>query len=200
MPTEILRDACLRSFLALLPTTPYRAIDLAQVAAHAGVPLGAMRAVFADRDDLLAGFFRATDRRVLAESAPDEPTGEGPQERLFEVLMRRLAVLEDHREAVAALAASARTDPLLALRLLRLSQQSQRWMLAAAGLACAGLSGAVRAKALAVLFAAVVGVWLRDDDPGRGRTMKMLETELARGERWLGCLDMLDRFRAPGKQ
>lgn len=193
MPTEILRDACLRSFLALLSTAPYHDIDLRQVAAQAGVSLGAMRTVFADRGDLLAAFFRATDRRVLAESASDEGAGEGPRERLFEVLMRRLAVLEEHRAAVAALASAARTDPLLALRLMRLSQGSQRWMLAAAGLDCAGLAGTVRAKALAVLFAGVIMVWLRDSDPARARTMKVLEAELAKGEHWLGCLDALAR-------
>lgn len=187
MPAQAMREACLRSFLALLAETPYRSIDLATVAAHAGVPLGVLRTVCADTDDLLAAFFRDTDRRVLADAAPsDEPAAEGPRERLFEVLMCRLTVLEPHRAAVGGLVRSARRDPLLALRLLHLSGQSQRWMLASAGQPCAGLSGALRAKALALVFAVTLEVWLRDEDPARRRTMDVLAARLAAGERWLG--------------
>lgn len=191
MPAQAMREACLRSFLALLAeASSYRSIDLAAVAAHAGVPLSVLRTVCASTDDLLAAFFRDTDQRVLADAAPaDEPAPESRAERLFAVLMCRLTVLEPHRAAVATLSRSIRRDPLLALRMLHLSAISQRWMLASAGQPCTGLSGAMRARGLALMFAATVEVWLRDDDPTHRRTMDFLAAELAKGERWLKRLD-----------
>ncbi len=202
MTAETTRDACLRSFLDLLADKPFRAISLSEVAERCGVPLAQMRASFAITDDLLAAFFRATDRQVLAEGGPDSDdlAGEGPRERLFEVLMRRLDALEPHKEAVRGLIRSARRDPTLALTLLRHSEASQRWMLAAAGIDCAGLSGSVRAKGLALLFARVLDTWLKDEDPGLAPTMAALDRELEQGGKLLGMLDDLAYIAIPWRK
>lgn len=199
MTSETAREACLRSFLDLLAKQPLWRIDLSAVAEASGIALSEMRASYGTVDDLLAAFFRATDRHVLAEGGPDSEdfAGEGPRERLFEVLMRRLDALEPHREAVRSLVRSARRDPLLALKLLHLSTRSQRWMLAAAGIDCTGISGAVRAKGLALLFARVVETWLKDEDPGFAPTMAKLDQELARGGKLLDMLDDLAFIAVP---
>lgn len=202
MTSETTRDACLRGFLALLGEKRYRAISLADVAGRSGVALSEMRALFAGPDDLLAAFFRATDRHVLAEGGAEaeDLAQEGPKERLFEVLMRRLDALEPHRDAVRRLRDEARRDPVLALTLLRLSEGSQRWMLAAAGIDCAGLRGSVRAKGLALLFARLLGVWLDDEDPGLGPTMAALDRELDQGAKLLGMLDDLAFIAIPWRR
>lgn len=202
MTSETTRDACLRAFLDLLAERPPARIALADVAAHCGVSLSEMRAAFASTDDLLAAFFRATDRHVLAEGGPDSDdfAGEDPKERLFEVLMRRLDALAPHRAAVMTLRNAARRDPRLACTLLRLSEASQRWMLAAAGVDCAGLAGSVRAKGLAVLFARVLDVWLADEDPGQARTMAALDRELDTGAKLLGMLDDLAYIAIPWRR
>ena len=202
MTSETTRDACLRSFLALLAERPFARIALGDVAERCGVSLGQMRASFATTRDLLAAFFRSTDRHVLAEGGPDAEdfAGEGPKERLFEVLMRRLDALEPHREAVRSLTRSARRDPVLALHLLHLSETSQRWMLASAGIDCTGVAGSLRAKGLAVLFARVLGVWLDDEDPGLARTMAALDQELTTGAKLLGMLDDMAYIAIPWRK
>ena len=202
MTSETTRDACLRAFLDLIAERPPACVSLAEVAAHCGVSLSEMRAAFATTDDLLAAFFRATDRHVLAEGGPDTEdfAGEEPKERLFEVLMRRLDALAPHREAVRALRNAARRDPRLACTLLRLSETSQRWMLAAAGIDCAGLAGSVRAKGLALLFTRVLDVWLTDEDPGLSATMAALDRELDTGAKLLGMLDDLASIALPWRR
>lgn len=199
MTFETSRDALLRAFLALLAERPYERIDVAEVAKAAGLSLAEMRAAFTGKEELLAGFFRATDRQVLAEGGPDDEdfAGENAKERLFEVLMRRIDALEPHKAAVRSLATSARRDPRLALQLLRLSEASQRWMLAAAGIDCTGLKGSARAKGLALLFARLIEVWLDDEDPGLSRTMAALDKELDTGAKLLGMLDDLAYLAAP---
>ena len=199
MTFETSRDACLRAFLSLLAERPYERIDLTDVAATAGISLAEMRAAFTGKGDLLAAFFRATDRQVLAEGGPDDAdfAGENAKERLFEVLMRRLDALEPHKAAVRSLTVSARRDPRLALELLRLSEASQRWMLAAAGIDCTGLAGSVRAKGLALLLGRLVQVWLDDEDPGLSPTMAALDRELDTGAKLLGMLDDLAYLATP---
>lgn len=193
MASETLRDACLRAFLDLLARMPVERIDLARVAEHAGVPLSEMRAAYASSEDLIDAFLRATDRQVLAEGGPEDGIDltEPAHERLFEVLMRRLDALEPHREAVASLLRSARRDPRLALKLLSASTRSQRWMLAAAGIDATGLRGEAKARGLALLFARLLDVWLKDEDPGLSRTMARLDEELRRGAKLLGMAEDL---------
>ncbi len=200
MTSETSRDAALRAFLSLLEERPFERIDLLQVAERSGVALSELRVAFASPRDLLAAFFRATDRHVLAAGA--DPTAaelaeEPAQERLFEVLMRRLDALDPHRGAVRSLMASARRNPLLALSLLDLSIRSQTWMLAAAGLPSTGLAGATRARGLAILFGRILDVWLKDEDPGLAPTMAALDRELASGAKLLGMLDDLAYLALP---
>lgn len=200
MTSETSRDAALRAFLSLLEEGPFERIDLLQVAERSGVPLSELRVAFAAPRDVLAAFFRATDRQVLAAGAdPSEAelADEPAQERLFEVLMRRLDALEPHREAVRSLMASARRNPLLAITLLTLSVRSQTWMLAAAGLPSTGLAGGTRARGLALLFGRILDVWLKDEDPGLAPTMAALDRELATGAKLLGMLDDLAYLAIP---
>ncbi|MGU3496608.1 TetR/AcrR family transcriptional regulator [Xanthobacteraceae bacterium A53D] len=201
MTSETSRDAALRAFLRLLEDRPFERIDLADVAEQAGIPLSELRAGCASTRDLLAAFFRATDRQVLA-AAPDadELAEELPKERLFEVLMRRLDALEPHRDAVRSLMGSARRNPPLALLLLHLSVRSQGWMLAAAGLTSTGLMGAARARGLAALFGRILAVWLEDEDPGLAPTMAALDRELTNGAKLLGMLDDVLYIAVPGRR
>ncbi|GGF88373.1 hypothetical protein GCM10007301_55330 [Azorhizobium oxalatiphilum] len=202
MTSETSRDAALRAFLQLLEEKPFERIALADVAEHSSVPLSELRADFGSTRDLLAAFFRATDRHVLAAGpSADELSDEPPKERLFEVLMRRLDALEPYRGAVGSLTRSARRNPPLALLLLHLGARSQMWMLAAAGVTSTGLAGAARARGLALLFARIVGIWLDDDeDPGLARTMAALDRELTSGAKLLGMLDDMAFLAIPWRK
>jgi hypothetical protein len=130
------------------------------------------------------------DRAVLAgidADLADEP----PRERLFDVLMRRIEALSEHKEAVRSLARSASRNPGLGFALNGLAVRSQQWMLTAADIAAAGPRGMIRAQGLAVLFAGVLRTFVTDDDAGHAKTMAALDRALARGQRWSGFLDDL---------
>jgi hypothetical protein len=116
---------------------------------------------------------------------------ESPRERLFDVLMRRLELLESRKAAVRSLLRSCRREPALALFLNRIAVRSQLWMLTAADINASGSRGMMRAQGLAVLYSSVLRVWIEDDDPGRARTMAALDRALARGQRLSGFLDDL---------
>jgi hypothetical protein len=118
----------------------------------------------------------------------DDMSEEPVRERLFDVLMRRLEVLAEQRDAVRSLLRSARSNPPLALALNRLAVRSQQWMLTAAGINASGPQGMIRAQGLALLFASVLRTWVDDDDPGQARTMAALDRALARGQRAVGLL------------
>ena len=187
------RAKIVAAFLALLAEKPFEQIGFADIAQQAGVSLSQLRDQFAAKLPIYAAHLKAIDRAVLAEDLSDMAE-EPPRERLFDVLMRRLEKLAPYREALRSLMRSARRNPPLALALNGLAVRSQQWMLTAADIGASGPRGMVRAQGLAVLFAAVLRTWIRDDDPGLARTMAELDRALGRGQRFAGLIDQLCRI------
>ena len=188
------RERIIAAFMSLLADKPIEQIGFAGIAREAGVSLVELRDLFGSTLAILAAQIKETDRAVLAADAADMAE-EPPRERLFDVLMRRLEVLEPHKAAVRSLTRSASRNPGLAFALNGLAVRSQQWMLTAADIDAAGPRGMVRAQGLAILFASALRTWVDDDDPGHARTMAALDRALARGQRWSGFLDGLDRMQ-----
>jgi AcrR family transcriptional regulator len=188
------RERIIAAFMSLLADKPIEQIGFAGIAREAGVSLVELRDLYGSTLAILAAQMKETDRAVLAADAADMAE-EPPRERLFDVLMRRLEVLEPHKAAVRSLTRSASRNPGLAFALNGLAVRSQQWMLTAADIDAAGPRGMVRAQGLAILFASALRTWVDDDDPGHARTMAALDRALARGQRWSGFLDGLGRIQ-----
>jgi AcrR family transcriptional regulator len=190
------RDGIVAALMALLAEKPFERIGLAEVAARAGVSLGAMRAEFRSTLAIYAAHVKAIDRAVL-DGGEGDMAEEPPRERLFDVLMRRIELLAPHKEAVRSLLRSVARDPALALALNGLAVRSQQWMLTAADIHASGPRGLLRAQGLALIWARVLRTFVNDDDEGHARTMAELDRALGRGARLVGFLDDLCRF-VPG--
>jgi AcrR family transcriptional regulator len=189
------RERVIEAFMALLAEKPIERIGFAEIAQRARISLAELRGLFGSTLAILAAQLKETDRAVLAGGDADMAE-EPPRERLFDVLMRRLDLLEPHKAAVRSLMRSAARNPALALALNELAVRSQQWMLTAADIGSAGPRGMLRAQGLALLFASVLRTWVDDDDPGHARTMAALDRALARGQRWSGLLDEALRLSA----
>jgi AcrR family transcriptional regulator len=187
------RERIIEAFMTLLAQQSFEEIGLAAIAREAGVSLAELRQIFASPGAILAAQMKEIDRQVLAGGDP-ELAEESARERLFDVIMRRLDLLEPYKDAVRSLIRSARRSPALAVGLNSLAVRSQQWMLAAAGINSAGTRGMLRAQGLAVLYASVLRTWINDDDEGHARTMAALDRALARGQRWSGFLDDVCRI------
>jgi AcrR family transcriptional regulator len=181
------REKIIAAFFVLLEDKPFAAIGFNDIAQRSGLSLAQVRGEFASTFAVLAAYVKATDRAVLAQDMHDM-SEEPARERLFDVLMRRLEVLAEQRDAVRSLLRSSRSNPPLALALNGLAVRSQQWMLTAAGINASGPRGMIRAQGLALLFASVLRTWVDDDDPGQARTMAALDRALGRGQRAVGLL------------
>jgi AcrR family transcriptional regulator len=186
------RTRIIEALMTLLSGQPIERIGLADIAEQAGVSLAELRGEFGSPLAIFAAEVKELDRAVLAGVDADMAE-ESPRDRLFDVLMRRLELLEPHREAIRSLMRSARFNPPLALALNAMTVRSQQWMLTAAGIGANGPKGMVRAQGLALLFANVLRVWVDDDDDNT-RTLAALDRELATGQRLSGLFDDLCRI------
>jgi hypothetical protein len=90
-----------------------------------------------------------------------------------------------------------RRDPLTLAALNQVALNSQRFMLAAAGVSSEGPLGLLKLQGAAIVFANTLETWLEDDDPTLARTMARLDRELKRGERVLERAEDFRRLTAP---
>jgi len=180
-----LREALLRRVAA----GGWRNLSYAEIAKDAGLSLAAAYQAYPSKGAILLGITRDIDARLFA-SLEEDPLDGSAKDRLFDLLMRRFDVLNDHREAYAALAWELPRTPIEAGCLMFQLRRSLANMLEAAGLSASGLRGAFRIEGLGAIYAAALRVWLKDDSADLSKTMAELDKRLGQVER---CINMTRR-------
>ena len=165
--------------------TGWRKARLADIAEEAGLSLADLHDRYDSKAALLDDLVRHIDRIVL--KGAQQPNGEdsSPRDRLFDILMQRFDALNPYKDGIRAIVRDTGGGGIAEIlcggcRLLR----SMRWMLEAAGIGTAGWLGGLRVKGLAVVFAATVQAWLRDDSEDMAKTMAALDRNLKRAEQF----------------
>ena len=105
--------------------------------------------------------------------------------------------MEPHRDGIDAIIRDSIGDTEAAVCVLPRFLCSMAWMLEAAGVSSAGISGLLRTKGLAVIYLGALWAWLGDDTPDKSRTMAALDRGLRRAE-WL--IGLACRGVAPAPQ
>ena len=159
-------------------------LNLVEAARNAGLDVARTRARFPGRCALLLRFGSLADQAALTGAPAEGPV----RDRLFDILMRRIDVLQSHRAGVAALLRALPTDPAAALLLGSASLRSMGWMLDGAGASAAPPLGLLRAKALLAVWLWTMRAWQRDESEDLSATMAAPDQARARAERaesWL---------------
>jgi len=183
-------DAVVDAALALAARQPWQDVGLADIAAEAGLDLADLRQVAASKAHILALFSRRVDTLLLKALKAETLEGQA-HDRLFDVIMRRLDILQPWRAAVKSILAAGPGDPLAVAAAGLNAIDGQRWVMAAAGidLPRESIAQGLRLAGLALVHHRVLRVWAEDDDPGLARTMAALDGQLRDGATWLKRLD-----------
>jgi len=190
------RERIVQALMRLASDRPWNDIEVTDIAEEAGVTLAEFRDHFPSKGAVLGAFSRMIDKQVL-ETPSEDLAGEPARERVFDVMMRRLDALAPYKSALRRIAYAVRMDPMALAALNRLALNSQRFMLAAAGIATEGPLGLLKLQGAAIVFANTLETWFDDDDPTLAKTMARLDRELKRGERVMERAEDFRRLTAP---
>lgn len=190
------RDRIVDALMTLAAEQPWNDIEIGEIAREANVTLAEFRDAFPSKGAVLAGLARRIDRQVL-QGTSDDLAEEPARERLFDVLMRRLDAMAPYKRALRRIAFALRSDPLSLLALNGVALNSQRFMLAAAGISTEGPLGNLKVQGTVIAFANTLETWFTDDDPAQARTMARLDREIRRGERFMERAEDARRLTAP---
>lgn len=166
--------------------TGWGTLSVVEAARAAGLPLDRARARFPGPGAVLMRFGLIADTTALSEPTT-EPRA---RERLFDLLMRRFDVLQQHRDGMIALLDSLPANPALAAALAAATLRSMGWMLEAAGVPATGLRGRLRANGLVGVWLYVLRAWRTDDSADLAATMAAMDRALDQAERLSSMLGL----------
>ncbi len=181
-------DRAIDAALALASERAWQDIRLGDIADAADLSLVQMNETGASKTGILRAFTRRVDHDLL-KSLEKDPVEGDVHDRLFDILMRRMEMLEGHKAALGNIISAPADGPADWLSLMATAADNQGWVLAAAGIDDAGPREAIKRHGLVVVSARVMRVWVDDDDPGLARTMAELDRQLRDGAQWLSRLE-----------
>ncbi len=188
--------AIIEATMKLAGESGWRGLRLQEVAREAGVSIGDVLVPYPTKYCIINAFQDHIDRQVLMALAEAGDTGEGPRDRLFDVMMGRFDALQPYKAGLAEIAKDGLCD-LGSLAFLPRMGRSMTRMIEAAGISATGLRGVIRAKGLAVVYADSFRVWLKDDSEDMAKTMARLDRSLKRAE---GIVSRLNRLSRPPRR
>ncbi len=174
----------------LAATRAWTDVRLSDIAAEAGVGLADLAELVDGKADILHIYGRQLDIRML-RSLESEPVSGTPHDRLFDIIMRRLELMDGDKAAIRSIVKTPVSSAAGFMTLAGSLLQSQDWILSAAGIEDSGLRATIRTSGLAMVYVRTLRTWAEDDDPGLARTMAQLDRALRDGADWL------KRFEAP---
>jgi AcrR family transcriptional regulator len=158
------RKAIIEALMDLASRRSWHDIEIKDIADAAGVSLAEFRNLFPSKGAVLGAFSRQIDQQVLEESNEDL-AGEPARERIFDVMMRRFDAMAPYKAALRRISEDLRYDPLTLAALNQSALNSQRFMLAAAGISTEDALGPLKVQGAVLVHANTMRTWLDDDDP-----------------------------------
>ena len=182
---KTVKEKAVEAALALAAKDGWDAVTLHAIARKTKIPLHELHDHFEDRYDIIAAWGRIIDKKVLANAgAPDPDDDTSPRDRLFDLLMERLDVVNEQRDGAKAILSSFKCDPKQAVICLPHLCRSMGWMADAAGVETGGIKGVAKIAGLTALYLKALWVWRDDDSTDMAKTMASLDQSLGRAERW----------------
>ncbi len=177
LPARIVEAA-----LGLSATDGWASVSPHRVAQGLKENLGEVLRVTPTQAAIAGLIFRHIDDAMLRQVNKID-NSDSPRDRLFEVLMIRFDVLQQHRSGLVSLLAHYQRMPLLAVCRVPTLIRSMDVVLSAAGLQAHHMIDVARGPVLTLGYLSVLRVWMKDESADMAATMSALDKMLSRLER-----------------
>ena len=178
-------DAIAAAAVRLAGVRGWRNLPMADIAAEAGLQPSALMRNYLCRPEILDGFERMIDRRMLAGAAAGD-VDDKPRDRLFDIIMERFDALLPYRDGVRRITRELPIDPASGMVLAGSMPRSVARMLVGARIELGGPTMPVKLAVLGAAYLATFRVWLSDENQDLGKTMATLDKQLDRAMSLIG--------------
>jgi AcrR family transcriptional regulator len=179
-PTDRHANLILDAMLGLAGEIGWRRTSLAGIAEKAKVSLAELYERYDGKAAILDDFYERLNEALVKGELP--AAGESTRNRLFDVMMRRFEAMQPHKPAIRAIVRESTGDPWMWLCAAPRLLKTAALTLEAAGISAWGPVGRMKARGVAVIYAATFRAWLADDSEDMAKTMAQLDRSLKRAE------------------
>jgi AcrR family transcriptional regulator len=162
---------------ALAERKPWHEITIAAIAQQSGLSIAAIMHDVPSKAAILRDFSRDIDKAMLVVFEKYPADGEA-HDRLFDVIIKRLEIMQPYRPVIGSVLKRRIGDPGEAAVLLQSVAATVGWIAAAAKVEEEPAWQALGRIGLGRAYVKAVTAWVADDDPGLSRTMAALDRAL----------------------
>ena len=162
---------------ALAERKSWHEITMAAIAQQSGLSIAAVMRNVASKAAILRDFSRDIDGAMLLVFEKYPPEGEA-HDRLFDVIIKRLEIMQPYRPVIGSVLTRRIGDPGEAAIMLQSVTITVGWIAAAAKVEEEPAWQSLGRVGLGRAYIKAVTAWVGDDDPGLSRTMAALDRAL----------------------
>jgi ubiquinone biosynthesis protein COQ9 len=162
---------------ALAERKPWHEITMADIARQSGLSISALMRNVESRAAILRDFSRDIDAAMLLVFEKYPPEGEA-HDRLFDVIIKRLEIMQPYRSVIGSVMKRRVGDPGEAAVMLQSFAVTIGWIATAAKVEEEPAWRSLGKIGLGRAYIKAISAWVRDDDPGLSRTMAALDRAL----------------------
>ncbi|MBT06580.1 MAG: hypothetical protein CMM32_06655 [Rhodospirillaceae bacterium] len=170
--------------LSLAGEVGWANVTLQKIGRETDLPEQEVKAIFPSEWNILEAFRTRTDLQIADRQTPNWSEG-APKERLFEVLMERIDVIEPWKPGLASVASYGIKQPIQGFKLCVGLNKSMATMLDYAQIRRGTARVPWQAHGLTAIYLLVLRRWFSDDSDDLGPTMAELNEKLIEADRFL---------------
>ncbi len=180
--------ALVQTALDLSAAKGWNSLSISEIASESKIPLAEALVSFPTKTAILKVFQEHVDTMVINGTESDTAT-EPVRDRVFDVIMRRLEILNPWKAGLLAIAKDLIRDPGQCLYSVRSVTQSMTLMLECAHVSSTGLCGRLRVHGLSLIYIKTLRHWAEDTGQDLSATMSELDQTLKAAENILKIFD-----------
>tara|TARA_B100000686_G_C16790862_1_gene978619 strand:+ start:2476 stop:3081 length:606 start_codon:yes stop_codon:yes gene_type:complete len=170
--------------LSLAGKVGWAKVTLREIGREIDLPEHEVKAIFSSEWNILEAFRARTDRQITEQKTPNW-SERAPKDRLFEVLMERIDIIEPWKPGLASIANYGIKQPIAGLKLFVGLNKSMLTMLNYAEIKTVPPGVPWQSHGLTVIYLLVLRRWLSDDSDDLGPTMAELNEKLIAADRFV---------------
>ena len=168
--------------LSLAGELGWSSVTLQLIGQTANIPLNEVSTIFSSKWDILEAFRRRTDLLLTTGENPNL-SGQSAKDRLFDVLMARIEIIEPWKAGIGSIAKHALAQPLTGIRLFTSLNESMERMIQHVDVKIQGPGKLLQSHGLTLIYLLVLRRWIADHSSDLGPTMAELNERLIATDR-----------------
>ena len=181
--------------LSLAGELGWPSVTLQLVGKTANVPLSEVSAIFSSKWDILEAFRERTDLLLTAGKSANL-SGQSAKDRLFDILMARIEIIEPWKAGIGSIARHAVAQPITGIRLFTSLNKSMECTIEHVNAKIQGPGKLIQSRGLTLIYLLVLRRWIGDHSSDLGPTMAELNERLISADQLLSRICGLRKYQA----